>query len=222
MNFQERKARREIQSQEDVISAKLYNIIIGATLALGFIINVLVILLLLPSIADMTDTAYIVSISVFALSGIIIVYLTKNPVLGVFGYVLFSISVGIFWAFLVSCDIESVLLAVILTGIVTIAMSLLSVSWPTLFSSACFMIPVCLILVVITTVAAAIMGYNGDWFSWIFVTVFSLRIGRDFREAQQYPKTIDNAIDAALHLYLDIMILFSSIFKGTYKKNSGD
>lgn len=222
MNFQERKAMREMKNQEDTISSKLYNVIIGATLVLGFVVNALVIVLLLPVIGDITIEGHFLGMGIFMFSGILMVYLSKKTALDVFGYILVSIGIGISLALLISLDIETVLLAVILTGIVTVVMLLLTILWPTLFSTARFTIPICLGSAIIVAVVATIMGYNGDWFSWIFVTVFSLCIGRDFRKAQQYPKTIDNAIDAALDLYLDIMLLFSSILKGSYKKNSGD
>ena len=45
-------------------------------------------------------------------------------------------------------------------------------------------------------------------FDWIFVVIFSGYIGYDWVRAQMVPKTVDNAIDCAAALYVDIAILF--------------
>ena len=38
--------------------------------------------------------------------------------------------------------------------------------------------------------------------------VFSLYIGFDVWRSQQFPKTVDNAVDCALDIYLDLANLF--------------
>ena len=41
--------------------------------------------------------------------------------------------------------------------------------------------------------------------------IFSLYIGYDWYRAQAYPKTLDNAVDSAIDLYIDIVNLFLRI-----------
>ena len=43
---------------------------------------------------------------------------------------------------------------------------------------------------------------------WIVAGLFSLYIGYDIYRSQQYPKTVDNAIDSALDIYMDLANLF--------------
>nr|MCR5618576.1 Bax inhibitor-1 family protein [Lachnospiraceae bacterium] len=48
---------------------------------------------------------------------------------------------------------------------------------------------------------------------WIGAALFSGYIGYDFWRAQQFPKTLDNAVDCAVDIYLDIINLFLRILR---------
>ena len=43
---------------------------------------------------------------------------------------------------------------------------------------------------------------------WIAAALFSLYIGYDIHRSQQFAKTVDNAVDSALDIYLDVANLF--------------
>ena len=43
--------------------------------------------------------------------------------------------------------------------------------------------------------------------------LFSLYIGYDFYRSQQFAKTVDNAVDCALDIYLDIVNLFLALLR---------
>ena len=58
-----------------------------------------------------------------------------------------------------------------------------------------------------------LFGYTGTFFDWIFVVIFSLYIGYDWHRAQSFPKTLNNAIDSACDLYIDIINLFIRILQ---------
>ena len=49
--------------------------------------------------------------------------------------------------------------------------------------------------------------------------IFCGYIGLDWCRAQQYPKTLDNAIDSAADIYLDIVNLFIRILSITGKRS---
>ena len=57
-------------------------------------------------------------------------------------------------------------------------------------------------------VATFLLGYRGMLFDWLFVILFSGYIGYDVARSQAFPKTLDNAVDSALDIYLDIINLF--------------
>ena len=48
---------------------------------------------------------------------------------------------------------------------------------------------------------------------WIAAGLFSLYIGFDLYRSQQFPKTLDNAVDCALDIYLDIANLFIRLLR---------
>ena len=57
------------------------------------------------------------------------------------------------------------------------------------------------------------LGVSNIGISWIAAIVFSLYIAYDVYESQEYPPTMDNAIDSALDIYLDIANLFLRILQ---------
>nr|MCR4832572.1 Bax inhibitor-1 family protein [Butyrivibrio sp.] len=71
----------------------------------------------------------------------------------------------------------------------------------------------CLIGLVIVELVLLILGVPQSILTWAGVGIFALYIGYDYWKAQQYPKTVDNAIDSALDIYLDIINLFLRILR---------
>ena len=65
-----------------------------------------------------------------------------------------------------------------------------------------------LVGIVAELVATFLFHYTGAAFDWIFVILFSAYIGYDVAKSQIYPKTVDNAVDCALDIYLDIINIF--------------
>ena len=70
-----------------------------------------------------------------------------------------------------------------------------------------------------------LFGVRQNVSALIGAVIFSLYIGYDYWKAQQYPKTVDNAVDSALDIYLDIINLFMRILSilgngKSSKKNS--
>jgi len=58
-----------------------------------------------------------------------------------------------------------------------------------------------------------VLGIHQEWIDWAVVTLFSCYIGYDWGRANQIPKTIDNAVDSAAALYMDIIYLFLRILR---------
>ena len=55
---------------------------------------------------------------------------------------------------------------------------------------------------------------------YIMVLIFSGYVGYDWSKAQIFPKTLDNAIDSAADIYVDIVNLFIRILRIMGKKNN--
>jgi FtsH-binding integral membrane protein len=98
-------------------------------------------------------------------------------------------------------------------------MMILASILPNLFSRMGTALFIALSVSLLANFIAMLLGYNGDAFNWIFVIIFSLYIGFDWYRAQQFPKTLDNAIDCVLDLYLDIINLFLRILEIISRRN---
>lgn len=66
-------------------------------------------------------------------------------------------------------------------------------------------------LLVIELIDAFVFGIHHNTTDWLVALIFCGYIGYDWGRANQIPKTLDNAIDSAAALYMDIINLFLRI-----------
>ena len=92
----------------------------------------------------------------------------------------------------------------LITGIMVIA----SLAFPNFFAKIGGLLFAGLIGVLIVSLITMLIGGSGVWISVICAVLFSLYIGFDYWRSQQYAKTIDNAVDSAIDIYMDIALLF--------------
>lgn len=209
-NTKERKAART--QKADTISARAYNGILGATILYGFLVNALLVLVARPLVEAIDPVVFLIGYLVSALVGALIANKSSNPAISFVGYNLIVVPVGLLLAIVLpGYDARQIFLAALLTGVVTLVMMLLTVSFPNFFASLGSTLFWSLLICVAVEFIALLLGYGGDIFNWIFVAIFSLYIGYDWHRAQVYSKTVDNAIDSAVDLYLDIINVFLRI-----------
>jgi len=109
-------------------------------------------------------------------------------------------------------EIGSILLAFMATGVVTIVMIIAAVIFPDFFKGLGRVLCVTLLVTIIAElILSVIMGIGATVFDFIVVIIFCGYVGYDWVKAQEYPKTIDNAIDSAADIYVDIVNLFVRI-----------
>lgn len=203
-----RKEERMNSGLPDFITTNTYNIIIGAVVLYGFIVNALMIAFCGDVFAGMNPIALLVGYFILCLLGVFITR-SNNPIASFIGYNFVVVPIG---ALLSVClpmfDPSDILAAFVVTGIVVVIMIAVSASFPKLFARMGTALFIALLVSFVSELIATWLGYGGDIFNWIFVVLFSLYIGYDWHKAQVYPKTIDNAVDSALDIYLDIINLF--------------
>ena len=66
----------------------------------------------------------------------------------------------------------------------------------------------CLFGLLICEIVLLIFRVEQSVTDWVAAGIFSLYIGYDIHRSQQFPKTVDNAVDCALDIYLDLANLF--------------
>ena len=98
-------------------------------------------------------------------------------------------------------------------------MVLLGNLYPKFFEKIGGMLFVALIGLTITGIIAFIYNFDNVIISWVSAIIYSLYIGYDIYRSQKINKTIDNAIDCAADLYLDIFGVFIELLNILDKEN---
>lgn len=212
--FDSRKEERLNSGLGDQVSTRTYNAVMLLTLMWGFLVNaVMVHYFTLPIVRLMSGVSPLwlfVGYFVLALAGVFISARSTNPWLSFLGYNLLVLPIGVMLCLLLpGIPVAIVTKALLLTGIVTATMTLLGMVAPNAFLSMGRTLFIALLVgIVAELVATFLFHYTGAAFDWIFVILFSAYIGYDVAKSQIYPKTVDNAVDCALDIYLDIINIF--------------
>lgn len=207
-----RKAERLKKYQFDEVSLRSYNCIIGAMLVYGFAFNLIFFGLLGDLVSTWNWIVIAIASLLLVIAGSIISTKSKKPILSFLGYnfILFADSMLIS-LIIPFYSIDQIILAFSITIGITLCMMTLSSIFPQFFSKLGLTLFFSLLIFVVIEIIAMLLGYRGDIFNWICVGIFSLYIGYDWHKAQNYPKTIDNAVDSTIDLYVDIINIFVRI-----------
>jgi FtsH-binding integral membrane protein len=86
--------------------------------------------------------------------------------------------------------------------------------FPAFFQKIVGALTVALIAVILVEVLGGLFfGWSHGITDWIVVLIFCGYIGYDWGRANAIPKTLDNAIDSAAALYMDIINLFLRLLR---------
>lgn len=213
-NTQYRSTYREI-------SPTTYNLVMGGTLFYGFIVNCLMVHFSFDAIAnlyiDSPGFFYIVYF-LMAFAGSYMVNKSASPVISFVGYNLIVLPLGMIISLVVNTYLMSgystiVSNAFAITGIVTIIMMFISSCAPDFFLSLGKTLFVTLIVTLVVELIMGLAGFDLGIVDYIVVLLFCGYIGYDWSKANALPKTVDNAIDSAANLYVDIINLFVRILR---------
>jgi len=199
------------ESINNVMSVRSYNLVIGLVLLWGFAINVIMCTFFQDTFLKWNPVAVIVVYFVSALAGIGINKVSKNPFISFIGYSLIVLPVGVVLSIgLKDYDSVSILNAMVITTLVTVVMIVIACVIPNVFLSMGKLLFVSLIIVII-----------GELILLLFVIamIFCGYIGYDWSVAQSKLRTLDNAVDSVVDLYLDIINLFVRILAILGKKD---
>ena len=144
---------------------------------------------------------------------------SKSPVISFIGYNLVVVPIGLVLSLMINAYIQGgagdiVVQAIVYTAVITGCMIVLSIAFPNFFSGLGKLLLGCLIGLIIAGLLSMFLfpgAYN--IITWAGAVIFALYIGYDYWRAQQFPKTLDNAIDCSLDIYLDIINLFIRILR---------
>jgi FtsH-binding integral membrane protein len=196
------------------VSSNIYNLIIGLVLCWGFFINWLIVKSVpVASLTKIHPLLFILGYFACAFFGIYLFKKSTNPLVSFIGYNFVVVPFGFVINIIVSqYNPDLVMNAMVVTGIVTATMMLLGVTYPAFFEKLAPVLFFSLIAVIIVEVLGMFF-FKGVFTitDWIVALIFCGYIGFDWSRANKIPKTIDNAVDSAAALYIDIINLFIRI-----------
>lgn len=153
---------------------------------------------------------------VVCIVGVFIAMLSDRPIVSFLGYMMVTIPFGLLLGPIVALYTTASLAKVLLvtTGMVAILGVVGAVIPDSLEGVAPFLIG-CLLLLLLGYFVVPIGAFFGlpiegalTVLDWIGLLVFGVYVVFDFNRAQRVPRTMDNAIDCSLAIYLDFLNIF--------------
>lgn len=200
----------------ELISDGSYNLVIGLALCWGFLVNWWMVKSIpAASIAAIPPLAFFIGYFASCLLGVYLFNTSKKPMVSFIGYNLVVIPFGLVINVVVArYDPSLVLEAMRVTGTVTAVMMLLGSLFPALFKKMHGALTVALIgVIIVELVDIFVFKKQHGIIDWIVVLIFCGYVGYDWGRANNIPKTLDNAVDSAAALYMDIINLFLRILR---------
>lgn len=212
-SLNDRKKVRLESGEADRLSSRTFNLLLMGFLLYGFLVNAVMVYYFASPIMGIVANIGWWSLLLYLVPsfiGVIMAVNSNNPAVSFLGYNLVVLPFGMLLAVIIpGLPVQIVVKAMILTAMVTATMMVLASIKPAFFLGLGRTLLVALVIgIVAELVATFLLGYRGNLFDWLFVILFSGYIGFDIAKSQAYPKTLDNAIDSALDIYLDVINLF--------------
>ncbi|MGN1349588.1 MAG: Bax inhibitor-1 family protein [Anaerovoracaceae bacterium] len=209
------KQERLYQNPSDtVISDRTYNLVLGGVIVYGVLVNILMVKLLAPVFMGISPLVLLIGYFISCFAGIMITYRSSDPLISFLGYNLVVLPVGAVLSVTLQGFAPGVVFqAFLLTGIVTGIMLVAATAFPGTFAGMGRMLFVALIGLLIGQVVCMLFHIYPTALSWVAAVIFSLYIGYDWVKAQAYVKTLDNAVDSAMDIYMDIINLFLQLLR---------
>lgn len=216
--------KRDAESSSGaIISANLYNLVIGLVLCWGFFINYLIIKnVSYQSIAQINPILFFIGYLGSCFLGISLFKSSDNPLISFIGYNFVVVPFGFVINLVVSqYDPMIVQEAIRVTGLVTAFMMLLGTLFPAFFKKIVGGLTIALIaVIIIQLVEVLIFKVRHGILDYAVVLIFCGYIGYDWARANSIPSTLDNAVDSAASLYIDIINLFLRILSILGRRNN--
>ncbi len=220
-NNQMVKLERMQNTAGTTLSENAYNAVIGLTVLWGIIVNILMSTFLSPFILGIDYRVVLILYIVLSLACVMLVYKSNTPVVSFLGFTGLAFAMGMLLTFYLTVySGRSIYNAFIMTGIIVVVMLLVSTIYPTFFLSIGRALGLALIgSLIVSLICGMLLRLHLGIMDYAVVVIFAGYIGYDWAKAQAYPPTLDNAIDSAADIYVDIINIFIRILRIVGKKN---
>lgn len=195
-----------------IVSDRTYNLVLGGTVLYGVLVNILLCNFVGNVYMYIHPLLFLLLYFVCAFAGTAIAARSDNPAISFLGYNMIVVPLGLVISTMVEVygglSSRIVLDAFYYTALITAIMIFAALAFPSVFDRIGGFLFVSLIGILVSSFVVMFFSAAYYPFSLICAVVFSLYIGYDFHRSQMFPKTIDNAIDCAIDIYIDIANLF--------------
>lgn len=209
-----KEARMHMNASDVIVSDRMYNMIIGAVVVYGVLVNAVIVKFMAPLFTGMNPFALLIGYIVLCLAGTLIAARSDSPLISFLGYNMVVVPIGaVLSVCLQGYDTSVITQAFVMTTIVTAIMLIAATLYPGTFAGMGRMLFTALIGLVVAQLVCMLFGVYPTVIAWVAAAIFALYIGYDWVKAQMYVKTLDNAVDSALDIYLDIINLFLQLLR---------
>ncbi len=202
-------------SDGEIVSDRAYNGVLLGVLLWGLLANVLLCTFVHDLYSHISPTVFLIGYSLCAIAGIAISRRSRNPWISFLGYNLVVVPFGLMLSTVIEAyggiDSKIVSDAFLYTLLIAVGISGAALAFPKLFKKLGGMLAGILFGLILCEVVLLILGRDQQITCWIAAGLFSVYLGYDVYRSQQFPKTLDNAVDSALDIYLDAANLFIRI-----------
>lgn len=199
-------------SRHRQISERAYNLIIGATLLYGFAVNAVMISIFKGAFDSINPWVLLFGYIICIIIGAVLTR-SNSGLISFIGYNFIVVPLGVMLTILLPYYSEELVFnAVAITGIITLIMMIAGGIFPHVFlkiGRALFFS--LLIVIIVELFCVLVLGKDFAMIDYVVVLLFSGYIGYDWAKANAYPRTVNNAIDSAVDLYMDIINVFIRI-----------
>ncbi len=210
----QRKTAR-LTSGTDVLSMSAYNLAMGMVVLYGLLMNAIFCYFFSYQAMMIMGTRpiiFLIGYFVLVIAGSVIANKSDNPLISFLGYNMIVLPIGIIVSAVVGTSAAPVVMdAIKITAGIVLVMIGLSCIFPRFFLSLGKALFLSLIALIVASLVMMLLGISSIMVSYVAAGIFSLYIGFDIQRAQQYPRTLDNAVDCAIDIYLDVINLFLRI-----------
>ena len=204
-------------SNYKVLDNRIYNILLGIMILYGLFLNYVLCKYGLSFVILINPLIVLICGFLIEILGIITSILSKKASISFIGYNLLIIPSGLMLSLLLQTyggvDALIVRQAFLYTMIISCIMIILGIIYPKFFQKIYGILFIATIGILLAEAIAIICNIDNVLISWVSAIIYSLYIGYDIGMSQKYKKTIDNAINGAIDLYLDIYIIFLDILE---------
>ena len=225
MNLNEQYKQARLDAVDGLeLTDRTYNMAIGLVVLWGLGITYVICRLMTGLIMSMNPILVLVLYFAGSLGGMFIVYHSPSAAVSFAGFTILACVMGLLLTYYLTLyDDDTILQSVRITAVTTCIMLILALIrpgfflglWRTLFTS----LGVCVLAEI---VFGLLFRRALVWMDWVVALIFCGYIGFDWARAQSYPRTLDNAVDSASDIYVDIINLFIRILEITGRNKSKD